>query len=105
MRREYRVHGHATLQQEGADLIDNAGTLTDNRSRMRWSVCKSTCSAIFVATKSCCPASVVQLRSAGRSHWYDRDDLVTAVDDGDDVCAGSCVITIGRPHGRARLLR
>src|SRR5215831_21017866 len=29
MTRDFRVRGHAMLQQEGADLIDNAGTLTD----------------------------------------------------------------------------
>ena len=72
MTRDFRVHGHAMLQQEGADLI--TGTLTD-------------------------PSFTHAVKRG-----YERDDLVTAVDDDDDVCAGSCVITIGRPHGRARLL-
>jgi hypothetical protein len=102
MTRDFTVNGHATLQQKGADLIFNAGTLIHQSFSTRCSVCKSTRSAIFVAMS---PASVVQLRSTGRSHWYDRDDLVTAIDDGDDVCVGSCAITIGSPRRCSRRSR
>ena len=46
------MHGHAMLQQEGADLVDNAGTLTDQSLTDAVERLESTCSVIFVATIS-----------------------------------------------------
>jgi hypothetical protein len=42
-------HRDATLQHEGA-LIDDAGALTNKRSRTRCSACKSSRSVVLVAT-------------------------------------------------------
>jgi hypothetical protein len=34
-------HRNAALQQEGAYLVDDAGARPTNRSRTRWSACRS----------------------------------------------------------------
>jgi hypothetical protein len=64
-------YGDAPLQQERTDLIDDAGTLTTNRSRTRCSARKSSWSAVLVATNFMvgrCTASAIA--SASRKSFF-----------------------------------
>ena len=59
------------LQQLGADLIDDAGTLADQRSRTRCRACRSSWSAVLVATNFMvgrCTASAIA--SASRKSFF-----------------------------------
>jgi len=47
---EALAHRNPAFQQEGANLIDDAGALANQPSRTRCSACKSSCSTVLVAT-------------------------------------------------------